>query len=114
DGDTLRGVEAVVDKDLTASRLARLVGADVLLILTEVSVVQQGFGTPDAKPLTRLTAADARALLDAGEFPAGSMGPKIEAACLFVESGGTRAVITDLDSATAALAGDAGTQIVAE
>lgn len=114
DGSMLRGVEAVVDKDLTASRLARLVAADVLLILTEVAVVQQGFGTPDAKQLSRLTVGDARELLANGEFPAGSMGPKIEAACLFVESGGARAVITDLDSATAALAGDAGTQVVAE
>lgn len=113
DGVALRGVEAVVDKDLTASRLARLVGADVLLILTEVAVVQQGYGTPEARALTSLTVPAARRLLVAGEFPAGSMGPKIEAACQFVESGGSRAVITDLASATAGLAGTAGTQLVA-
>lgn len=112
-GVELRGVEAVVDKDLTAGRLARLVGADVLLILTEVAVVQQHFGTPQARELRTLTAADARKLLAAGEFPAGSMGPKIEAACVFVESGGGRAVITDLESAAAALAGHAGTEVVA-
>jgi carbamate kinase len=113
DGVVLRGVEAVVDKDLTASRLARLVGADVLLILTEVPVVQQGFGTPHARALRDLTVPAARELLASGEFPAGSMGPKIEAACLFVESGDGRAVITDLSSATDALAGHAGTQVVA-
>jgi carbamate kinase len=113
DGAQLHGVEAVVDKDLTAGRLARLVDADVLLILTEVAVVQRGFGTPDAAPLPKLDSTTARALLAAGEFPAGSMGPKILAACEFVETGGSRAVITDLESATAALDGTAGTQVVA-
>jgi carbamate kinase len=110
----LRGVEAVVDKDLTAARLARLVQADVLLILTEVAAVQQGFGTPEARELRRLTAASARQLLAAGEFPEGSMGPKVEAACQFVTAGGKRAVITDLASAAEAVFGDAGTQIRAE
>jgi carbamate kinase len=113
DGVHLRGVEAVVDKDLTACRLARLVDADVLLILTEVAVVQRGFGTPDAAPLPKLDVVAARQLLAAGEFPAGSMGPKIQAACEFVESGGGRAVITDLESAVDALDGSAGTQVVA-
>lgn len=110
----LRGVEAVVDKDLTAARLARLVQADVLLILTEVAAVQQGFGTPDARELRRLTVAEARRLLAAGEFPEGSMGPKVEAACQFVAAGGKRSVITDLASATSAVFGDAGTQLRAE
>jgi carbamate kinase len=110
----LRGVEAVVDKDLTAARLARLVQADVLLILTEVAAVQQGFGTPDARELRRLTVGEARRLLAAGEFPEGSMGPKVEAACQFVAAGGKRAVITDLASATDAVFGDAGTQLRAE
>ena len=112
DGAMLRGVEAVVDKDLTASRLAQLIGADVLLIMTEVPVVQQGFGTPQARDLTSLPVAQARELLAAGEFPAGSMGPKIDAACRFVETGGARAVITDIAGATAGQAGDAGTQVV--
>jgi carbamate kinase len=110
-GGVLRGVEAVVDKDLTAARLARLVHADVLLILTEVAAVQQGFGTPAARELRALTVADARALLAAGEFPEGSMGPKVEAACEFVDGGGKRAVITDLASAVDAVFGDAGTQV---
>jgi carbamate kinase len=107
----LRGVDAVVDKDRSAARLALLVGADLLLILTEVDVVQQGFGTPDARPLRHLTSAEARALLAAGEFPEGSMGPKVQAACEFVENGGPRAVITSLDKAAEAVAGGAGTEV---
>lgn len=112
DGGELRGVEAVVDKDRTAARLAALVGADLLLVLTEVEVVQRGYGTPGATPLPRLTVADARALLAAGEFPEGSMGPKIEAACEFVGNGGPRAVITSLDRAADAVRGNAGTEVV--
>jgi carbamate kinase len=112
-GGELRGVDAVVDKDRTAARLARLVGADLLLILTEVEVVQQGYGTPSARALPRLTAKEARALLDAGEFPEGSMGPKVEAACDFVENGGPRAVITSLARAADAVRGGAGTEVVA-
>ena len=112
-GGETRGVDAVVDKDRSAARLALLVRADLLLILTEVEVVQQGFGTPDARPLRHLTAAGARDLLASGEFPEGSMGPKVQAACDFVENGGPRAVITSLDRAADAVAGNAGTEIVA-
>jgi carbamate kinase len=113
DGE-LRGVEAVVDKDRSAARLGHLVGADLLMILTEVEVVQTGFGTPDAKPLPRLTTKEARELLAGGEFPEGSMGPKIEAACDFVEGGGPRAVITSLERAADAVTpGGAGTEVVA-
>ena len=112
-GGELRGVEAVVDKDRSAGKLATLVGAGLLLILTEVEVVQQGFGTADARSLPRLTVAEARALLAAGEFPEGSMGPKVEAACDFVENGGPRAVITSLGNAARAVEGGAGTEIVA-
>lgn len=113
DGDRLRGVEAVVDKDRTAARLATIVGADVLLILTEVDRVCVGFGTPDARGLDRLSAVQARALLGAGEFPEGSMGPKVAACCEFVEGGGKRAVIASLGSAADAVFGAAGTEIVA-
>jgi carbamate kinase len=112
DGE-LRGVDAVVDKDRSAARLALLVRADLLLILTEVDVVQRGFGTPEATPLRHLTAAGARDLLARGEFPEGSMGPKVEAACDFVTHGGPRAVITSLAKAAAAVAGEAGTEITA-
>ncbi len=113
DGDDLRGVEAVVDKDRTAARLASLVDADQLLILTEVARVQVGFGTPQARSLSRLPVAEARELLAAGQFPEGSMGPKVEACCEFVEAGGGRAVIAALDDVVAAAFGDAGTEVVA-
>jgi len=108
----LRGVEAVVDKDLTAARLASLVDADLLLILTEVDRVQVGYGTPAARPLERMTVAEARELLAAGEFPEGSMGPKVEACVEFVEGGGARAVIGSLAQAADAVFGTAGTAIV--
>src|SRR4051812_17269413 len=109
----LRGVEAVVDKDLTAARLATLVGADLLLILTAVDRVQVGYGTPDARALTQMSVREARKLLRAGEFPEGSMGPKISACVSFVAAGGPRAKIASLAQATDAVFGDAGTEIVA-
>lgn len=112
DGPRLIGVEGVVDKDLAASILARDVRADVLLILTDVRTVQRGYGTDDARDIEQMTPAQARELLAAGEFGAGSMGPKIEAAVGFVESGeGRRAVIADLPDAFEALQGEAGTTI---
>jgi carbamate kinase len=108
----LRGVEAVVDKDRTAARLATLVHADLLLILTAVPRVEVRFRTPEARPLERLGVAEARRLLAAGEFPEGSMGPKVEACVSFVEAGGSRAVIAALDDAAAAVFGAAGTSVV--
>ena len=113
DGPRLVGVEGVVDKDLAAAILASDVEASVLLILTDVKMVQKGFGTDSAEPLERLTLAEAARLLGAGEFGSGSMGPKVQAAIGFVEQGGRRAVIGDLDDAVAALAGRAGTTITA-
>jgi carbamate kinase len=110
---TYRGVEAVVDKDRTAARLALLVDAVVLAILTEVPQVQLGWGTPDARPVEKLTVGEARALLADGEFPAGSMGPKIEACCDFVAAGGQRAVIGALAEAVDVVQGRAGTTLVA-
>jgi len=104
----VRGVEAVVDKDLTASLLARELEADALLLLTDVSAVQDGYGTPQARPIRRATPAELRAR----SFPAGSMGPKIEAVCRFVESTGKPAVIGQLGDAQALLAGQAGTLVV--
>ena len=110
-GGRLRGVEAVVDKDRTAALLATAVGADVLLVLTEVDRVQVGYGTPSARALSELTVAQARSLLAAGEFPEGSMGPKVEACVSFVETGG-RAAIGALSQAADVLAGRAGTTFV--
>ena len=112
DGPRLVGVEGVVDKDLAAAILARDVEASTLLILTDVPRVQRAFGTDRAEELERLTASEARGLLDAEEFGAGSMGPKVESAIRFVERGGARAAIGDLDDAVAVLDGTAGTSIV--
>jgi carbamate kinase len=108
-GEQMHGVEAVIDKDLTASRLALLVGAEQLVILTAVPRVQVGFGTPSARALDRLTLADARDLLAAGEFPEGSMGPKVRACVDFVAGGGARAVIGALGDAHDVVFADAGT-----
>jgi carbamate kinase len=115
-GDTLRGVEAVVDKDRTAALVAGLVGADLLLILTEVSRVQVRYGTSDAREVETMTAAEARKLLAEGEFPEGSMGPKVEACCDFVQSapGGRRAVIAALGDAAHAVFGTAGTAVTGD
>jgi carbamate kinase len=112
DGPRLVGVEGVVDKDSAAAILAHDVEATTLLILTDVRRVQRGFGTERAEELERLTVAEARALADAGEFAAGSMGPKVQAAVSFVEGGGARAAIGDLDDAVAVLDGGAGTTVV--
>ena len=103
----LRGVEAVVDKDLTAALLARSVDADALLLLTDVPAVQEGFGTPAARPIRAATAAEMRGR----SFPAGSMGPKIEAACRFAEATGNPAMIGRLGDASRLLSGEAGTRV---
>lgn len=111
-GPRLIGKEGVVDKDHAAAILAREVDASVLLILTDVPKVQRGFGSLMPEDIDRLTVAEAKAMAKRGEFGAGSMGPKVEAAVGFVDSGGQRAVIADLDDAQAALRGEAGTELV--
>jgi len=103
----LRGAEAVIDKDLTAALLARDLGADALVILTDVANVQTGFGTDAARPVGRTTPAALRAL----KFPAGSMGPKVEAACRFVEATGKPAMIGQLDDAAGLVRGTRGTVV---
>ncbi len=108
----LEGVEAVVDKDLASERLATALGAETLLILTDVERVALHYDTPQQVDLECLTAEEARRYLEAGEFPPGSMGPKVEAAVKFVENGGKRAVIASLTRAVEALQGRAGTTIV--
>ncbi len=107
----LRGVEAVIDKDRTAALLAAAVGADVLLVLTGVDRVQVGYGTRSARALETLTVPEARRLLAAGEFPEGSMGPKVEACVTVVEAGG-RAAIGALLQVADVLAGRAGTAVL--
>lgn len=110
----LRGVEAVIDKDLGAAVLARDLAADVLLIATDVPHVVLGWGTPEAESLGTVTVAELRGYAAEGHFASGSMGPKVDAACRFVERGGERAVITSLSHITDALDGAAGTVVVPE
>ena len=108
----LEGLDGVVDKDRAARVLARDIGAHVLLILTNVEGVFQDFGTPTAKLLSRLTAAEAEALMQSTDLGAGAMRPKVEAAVGFVREGGERAHIARLDQGLAAVRGEAGTVIV--
>jgi carbamate kinase len=107
----LEGIDAVIDKDRCAAELAAAIGADLLVLVTGVARAALAFGTPDQRAIVRLTVSDALRHLDAGEFPPGSMGPKIEGAARFAGGGG-RAVITDAAHIAAALAGEAGTWIV--
>jgi carbamate kinase len=111
DGPRLIGVEGVVDKDHAASILARDVEASVLLVLTDVPGVYRDFGSNDAVLMERLTRQQALEMLEAGAFGEGSMGPKVRAAVDFLETGGKRAIIADLDQAAAALEGSAGTTL---
>jgi len=107
----LVGVEAVIDKDLAAAVLARSIGWKHLVIATDVLRVALDFGKPSQRFLDRLTASEARKYLAQGEFPPGSMGPKIEAVVEFLEAGGEHAVITDLEHLGPAVDGKAGTRI---
>ncbi len=111
---SLHGVEAVIDKDLGAALLARAVQADVLVIATDVPHAVLRFGTPDAEPIGRISVQGLRALAADGHFASGSMGPKVDAACRFVEKGGSRAVISNLDNIVDAAAGEAGTVVTPE
>ena len=105
-----RGVEAVLQEDATAALLATAVAADHLVFVTGVDRVEVGHRTRSIG-IERLSVAEARALLAAGEFPPGSMGPKVEAAIAFVEAAGSEAIITSLPALRAALDGRAGTRV---
>ncbi|MGH2774268.1 MAG: carbamate kinase [Actinomycetota bacterium] len=107
----LSGAPAVVDKDLASALLAADLKADALLILTDVEKVSLDYGGPHERPLDHLTVAEARDLRDRGEFPAGSMGPKVESLCRFVEARGGTGVITSIDRCVEALDGVTGTRI---
>ena len=107
------GVEAVIDKDLTSAHMANVLGIEVMMILTAVPRVAINFGTPKARELGEVSLAEMRAYHAEGQFPAGSMGPKVEAAIRFLEGGGKRVIIGDLEHAVAALCGETGTHIVA-
>ena len=105
-----RGVEAVIDKDLTAALLATEVGADALIMLTDVSNIQVGWGTPEARPMERATIDELRGM----DVPAGSMGPKVTAAVSFVEATGGFAGIGSLQDAARIVRQEAGTIITAD
>jgi carbamate kinase len=106
-GRRLRGVEAVIDKDLASALLAIEIGADALLIVTDVDAVYQGWGTPEQRAIRDATPRE----LATGNFAAGSMGPKVAAACWFAERGGGFAAIGSIDETQALLRGEAGTRV---
>ena len=106
------GVDAVIDKDLSSATLAREVGVDNLVIVTDVAGAYLNYGTPEERLLKRLTVAEAETLLAEGAFPSGSMGPKIQACVNFVRNGGKQAVIGSMDAIEAAVKGEAGTVVV--
>ncbi|OYT52421.1 carbamate kinase [Candidatus Bathyarchaeota archaeon ex4484_135] len=111
EGGALKGVEAVIDKDLAGEKLAEVVGANVLLILTDVRKVKLNFGRPDERDIDEMTIEEARRYMAEGHFPPGSMGPKVKACIRFLEAGGELAIIAHLDEALEALEGRAGTRI---
>ena len=107
----LNGVDAVIDKDLASSLLAIDIKAEVLMFLTTVERVALNYNTPQQIDLERLSLEEAQQYLSEGQFPPGSMGPKIEAAVEFVENGGERAIVCRPEYVVEALAGRAGTVI---
>ncbi len=107
-----KGVEAVIDKDLTSAHMANVLGVEEMMILTAVSRVAINFGKPDQRELDVVTVSEVREYLNDGHFPAGSMGPKIEAAIKFIDGGGKRAIIAHLNEAMPALYGETGTHII--
>ena len=112
ENDHIVGVEGVVDKDLASCLLATNIHAQQLLIVTSVDQAAIRYGRPDQQWLGKLSVAQARAYLAAGEFPAGSMGPKIEAGVRFIEGGGEECIITSAERIGDAIEGRAGTHIV--
>ena len=110
-GDILDGLDGVIDKDRASSLLASTLGAEILAISTGVSHVQVGFGTENARKLEKISASELRSYSEAGEFPAGSMGPKVEAALQFLEAGGKKGIITDPETLKDALEDRSGTRI---
>ena len=107
----LEGLDAVVDKDRVSSILATQLEAEVMMILTNVDAVFEGWGTPEAKPIRRMSVEQAEQMVATGSLDVGGMKPKVEAAAGFVRRGGTRAIIARLSEGPAALRGEAGTTI---
>jgi carbamate kinase len=111
---TRYGVEAVIDKDLTSAHMARVLDIDTMMILTAVSRVAIDYGTPQQRDLDRVTVSEMKAWHAQGQFPPGSMGPKVDAAIRFLDMGGKRCIIAHLNEALPALRGETGTHIVAD
>lgn len=112
EGWGLDGLEAVIDKDLAAERLAEAVGAQVLLILTDIEKVYLHYNTPKQIPLRKVTYNDLKEYYLSSEFPPGNMGPKILAALRFLEFGGERVIISNIEQGWEALQGKTGTEII--
>jgi carbamate kinase len=108
----LEGLDAVVDKDRVSSILGSQLGADVLMILTNVDAVFEGWGTSNARPIPRMSVEQAESMIAGGSLDAGGMKPKVEAAAAFVRRGGNRAIIARLSEGPAALQGKTGTTIM--
>ncbi|KPK33681.1 MAG: carbamate kinase [Chlamydiae bacterium SM23_39] len=111
DDGSLMGVEAVIDKDNTGAVLAKKIGADTFMILTDVEKVYLNFGKKNQKELNKITVAEAKKYIEEEEFGTGSMKPKVEAACRFLEQGGKKVIITALEKSVNALRGLTGTVI---
>jgi carbamate kinase len=107
----LHGVEAVIDKDLASSLLARLLGFEALVIVAGVERIALHFGKPEQRDLDEVSLPDLKRYREEGHFPPGSMGPKVQAAIEFIEGGGSRVVITTPERVWEALAGEAGTHV---
>ncbi|HYA15342.1 MAG TPA: carbamate kinase [Syntrophales bacterium] len=112
EGRSFCGVDAVIDKDLASAVLAREVGVDIFLIATDVKGAALHYGKPEQRFLRSLTLEEGARYIVEGHFPAGSMGPKIEAAMQFMQNGGKRVVITSIENIEEAVAGRAGTEII--
>lgn len=108
----VEGVEAVIDKDFASSLISKEAGVDLFIILTGVDRVVKNFGKPDAIPLKKLDIVEAERMLEEGQFPPGSMGPKISAAIDYIKGGGREVLITSAEKLRSALIGRSGTRIV--
>ena len=111
-GGVRRGLQAVIDKDLTSALMANVLGIEEMVVLTSVAGVAIHFGTPEERRLGEVPLSEMRAYHADGHFPPGSMGPKVEAAIRFLDGGGKRVIIARLDEALPALRGETGTHIV--
>ena len=112
EGRSFCGVDAVIDKDLASAKLAEEVGVDIFMIATDEKAIAVNYGKPNQKFLKSLTISEAEIYLGEGQFPPGSMGPKVRAAIQFIKYGGNRSVIGSIEEIEKAIAGKAGTEIV--